>query len=215
MRPPANNKIIKVAIFEDSRFDLRAIESVLKEIPGIQILGNFDTINEAIQSCKNLEPDLILVDADIRGDRQAGPLFAQSIKRILPRVKMLGLTKYSESIAQLRLAGCQEAVLKSFFDNSAVAAKFIKEALLEPPAYFKDDLPPILNPEEDMVLKMIATGKTENEIADRMSKTKRQIKDIKESLKLRFGAASNKDAQLISNAYQIRYLKPEDDLSQY
>lgn len=209
------NSIVKVVIFEDSKFDLTAIKTILNDIPEVQIVGSYDVLKEALRKCKELKPDLIIVDADIRGDKKEGPRFAQNMRMILPNVKMLGLTKYSECLQPLKQAGCKEAVLKHFFDDSEAARKYIQETLLELPAYYQDDTPPELSIEEDHVLRMIANGRTENEIAQQLDKTRRQVKDIKESLKLKFGVSSNRDPQLIAHAYRIRYLNSDEDLSQY
>jgi DNA-binding NarL/FixJ family response regulator len=201
--------LIKTVIFEDSEIDVRGIRELIKGVPEIMIVGVFDTLQEALYQCKRLEPRLILSDADIRGDKSIGPQFVRGVRKLLPEVKILGLTRYPECIKPLKLAGCNEVVLKQFFENEEAARKYIGETLLEIPRFSMDMVPPALSDDEDAVLRMIAEGHTENEIGAKLKKTRKQIRLIKESLKNKFGA--NRDPQLVSHAYKYGYLKPDEE----
>ncbi len=207
--------MIRTIIFEDRKFDQRGILAILRDIPEISVIGVFDTIGEALNHCKDLKPDLIIADADIRGDRTAGPRFVKNVIKILPNAKILGLTIWAECIDPLKRAGCKEAVLKQFFDDEQAALKFIRETMIEPPLYGEDVEPPKLDEDEDHVLRMIANGHTENEICNALHKTRKQIRYIKDSLKDKFAVTSSKDTQLVSNAYLFGYFRTDEDLSVY
>lgn len=201
--------MIRTVIFEDSEIDVRGIKELIKAIPEIVVVGVFDTIQEGLAKSKELRPNLLLVDADIRGDRSVGPKFVRAVKRALPEARILGLTRYPECIKPLELAGCNEVVLKQFFENEAAATKYIRESLIENSEYQSDIEPPVLTADEDTVLRMIADGFTESQIGIKMNKTRKQIRIIKTSLKDKFGAS--RDPQLVNHAYKYHYLKPTDE----
>lgn len=204
--------MIKTVIFEDSKFDLRGLQSILKGIPEINVVAVFDTIGEALSECKKIAPDLIIADADIRGDKTVGPNFVRSVIKMLPNVKVLGLTIWPDCIDRLKRAGCKEAVLKQFFDNEQAAQKFIRETLVESP-FFTNLEPPDLNEEEDQVLRMMGNGHTEEEIGGMLNKSRKQVRIIKGGLKDKFGVVSGRDTELVALAYRRRYLLPDEDLS--
>jgi len=211
----AINQILKVVIFEDDKFQLRAVKDVLRDIPEINIVGIYDTIPEALVKCQELRPDLIIADADIRGNKAIGPQFVKSVRKILPLVKVLGLTAYDDCLTPLIQAGCKEAVLKKFFHDEESARKFIRATLLEPIIVPPQDLPPKLESEEDLVLRMISNGRTEKEIMEKLGKTRRQVTRVKDNLNHKFGVNSGKETQLVAHAYQIGYLRSDEDLSEY
>jgi DNA-binding NarL/FixJ family response regulator len=205
---------IKTIIFDDTPLDVRGIRDILKGIPEIVIVGVYDTIGDALSSCRELKPDLLIADADIRGDKTAGPIFVRSVLKILPNLPILGLTRWPDCLVALKRAGCKEVVLKQAFDNEQAALKFIRGTLVEPP-YVVGDEPPQLTEEEDRILRMLANGRTENELILATGKTRKQVRNIKGALKNKFGAVSNHDTELVSLAYRRGYLRVDDDLSAF
>ncbi len=198
---------IRTILFEDTKFDVNAFKYLLERIPGVRIIKIVDTLNDAIAQCVELKPDLILADADIRGDKTVGPIFVRTVKQVLPGVKILGVTRWPECLGPMKTAGCNQVVLKQFLDNEKEAEKFIREVLLEIPNIDHHDHPPELSQLEDQVLRGIADGKTEQELAEELSYSHRQIRRVKETLFEKFD--STKDTQLVSMAYQKGYLSRE------
>ncbi len=200
--------MIRTIIFEDDEIDVRGIRDLIKGVASINIIGVYSTIQDGLRACRELRPDLLLVDADIRGDKTAGPRFVQAIKQMHCQARILGLTKYPECLKPLQFAGCNEVVLKQFFDDEEIARKYIEESLLNNPVNRAEMELPVLTREEDTVLRMIASGRTENEMGLKLTKTRKQIRLLKSALKLKFGAT--RDPQLVSHAYRCGYLRPGD-----
>jgi DNA-binding NarL/FixJ family response regulator len=197
-------------IFEDQFFDLEAIRAILAKIPEIQIIDNASTVGEALAQCKKLKPDLIIADSDIYGDKSAGPNFVRTIKKILPNVRILGMTRYSECIDTLRHAGCDFVVNKSLIENDKAAVKYLYETLIPKPEYYLPIQAPKLTKEEDEILRKICDGYTEDEIAVQMGlDTRRPIRRIKDILFEKFGAINVPN--LIHLAYKSGYLNPAED----
>ena len=197
-------------IFEDQFFDLEAIKSILAKIPEIQIIDHASTLGEALNLCKKLKPDLIIADSDIYGDKTAGPNFVRTIKKLLPEVRVLGMTRYADCIDTLRHAGCDFVVNKSLIENDKAAVKYLYETLIPKPEYFLPIQAPKLTKEEDDVLRKICDGLTEEEIAEEMGlDSRRPIRRIKDDLFEKFGALNVPN--LIHLAYKTGYLNPADD----
>jgi DNA-binding NarL/FixJ family response regulator len=199
---------IKTLIFEDRKFDQNALRYLLERIPEIQIIKFCDTPNQAIKECERLKPDLILADADIRDDKTVGPFFVKNVRKVLPNVKILGVTQWPDCLAPLKNAGCNQVVLKQFLDDEKVAEKFIRETLLEIPYPESYSQPPQLSKVEDAVLRGTADGKTEQELAEELQYAPRQVHRIKQNLFDKFGAANSN--QLVSLAYKCGYLTASD-----
>jgi|WetSurMetagenome_2_1015567.scaffolds.fasta_scaffold63826_2 two-component system, NarL family, invasion response regulator UvrY len=205
------NNRIRTVIFDDDEIDVRGICDILKGIPEIAVVGKFDVMGEALVRCRELQPDLIIVDADIRDDKNVGPNFVRNVLRQQPQIKLLGLTKWPDCVLSLKRAGCHEAVLKQFFDDEKAALKFIRETLMEKSFFMKEE-PPQLSEDEDKVVRMVASGCTENEISDKLNKTRKQVRNIKLTLKSKFGASTGRDPELVALAYRKGYFRPDDEL---
>lgn len=197
-------------VFEDTYFDLEAIKAILNKIDEITFLDSASTtVSEARAKCLRLKPDLIIVDSEIHGEKKAGPSFIYQIKKELPDVKVLGMTRYADCIELLKQAGCDFVVNKSLIENDEAAVKFIRESFIPKPMFFYDKKPPKLNEQEDKILRLICKGLTEEAIAEEMGiEGRKPVRSVKNMLFSKFGATNV--ANLVHHAYQSGYLRPED-----
>lgn len=198
----------RAVLFEDQFLDIEGIKSIIANIPDVTLVGIYETPREALSECLRLKPDLVIADADIRGDKTAGATLVRNIRRALPNTRILGMSRYPECINILRHAGCDTVINKKILDNLTTAQSYFKEALMPPMEYGSDPLPVTLTEEEDRVLKYICRGLTEPEINERMgfSGKRRRTRSIKTSLFNKFGATNV--ANLVSSAYERSYLIP-------
>jgi two-component system response regulator DevR len=202
--------ICRTFIFEDSYFDMEAIRSILAKIQEIQVIGEAATIGEALEICRSKQPNLIIADGSIHDDKTIGPNFVKSVRKELPDVRILGLTRYPELVESLKRAGCDFVVNKTVIDNHNAAVKYIKETLLPRPQYAVMLELPKLTTEEGEILRLICEGMTEEQIASQYGHTTRKpIRRIKNNLFKKFGAASV--AQLVHLAYKTGYLRADED----
>lgn len=198
-------------VFEDLYFDLEAIKAILGKIPEIHFVGSgspIDTVGEALEVCAKYKPDLIIADADIHSDKNAGPKFVRMVKEILPEVRILGMTRYEECFNALKQAGCNFVVNKNLIENEKAAVKYIRETFLPSAIFGTEPIPPKLSPDEDTVLRYIRDGLIEDQIKVKMGfNTRRPVRSLKDSLFRKFGAENI--ANLIDLAYKSGYLRPD------
>lgn len=202
--------ICRTFIFEDQFFDMEAIKSILMKIHEVQLVGEASMIGEALEICRLKKPDLIIADGSIYGDKTIGPSFVRSVRRELPTVRILGLTRHPDMVEALKRSGCDFVANKNMIENQASAVKYIKETLIPRPQYSVQLKPPDLTEEEGRVLRMICEGLTEEQIALQLGHpTRKPVRRIKNNLFNKFGAASV--AQLVNLAYKTGYLDPDED----
>ena len=200
----------KTFILEDRFFDRTAIEKILGEIPEIQVVGTASTARDALSICERKNPDLIIADAKLGQDKQAGASFVKNIRKTLPGVRILGLTYHADLIDGLTRAGCDFVVNKALIENHEAARTYIRETLIPRPEYYREFAPPALNEQQDRVLKYICEGLTEGEIAKELGfATRKPVRSIKNTLFDLFGA--NNIANLVHLAYKSGYLDAERD----
>lgn len=202
--------ICRTFIFEDSYFDMEAIKSILLKIHEVQIVGEAAMVGEALEICRRRQPHLIIADGSIHDDKTVGPNFVRNVRKELPDVRILGLTRFPDMVEVLKRAGCDFVVNKSVIENHAAAVKYIKETLLPRPQFAVPLKPPELTAEEGKVLKMICDGKTEHQMAAALGhSTRKPVRSLKNNLFRKFGATSV--AQLVHLAYKTGYLDPGEE----
>ncbi|HMZ07360.1 MAG TPA: response regulator transcription factor [Anaerolineales bacterium] len=210
MNTMSNSRLYRTVILDDEFLQQSALEKILSGLSQIQIVGTAATTMEAFSICERLKPDLIIADAKIGQEKMAGATFVKNIKKILPDVRILGLTYHADLIDGLKRAGCDYVANKALIESPEDARKFIREAISPRPEYYRDFAPPSLTEAQDRVLKLICEGYTEDEIAKEFgSDSRKPIRNIKNTLFDIFGAKSA--ANLIHLAYRSGYLHPDRD----
>ena len=135
-----------------------------------------------------------------------GPIAAQEILAAVPTVKIVALTRHSESayVRQMLQAGATGYVLKQtaaevlFAAIRAVAAgrTFLDPAIAEkvdtPPVHRRDSAP-LLTPREQEVLTMVAFGHTNKEIANALGITVKTVETHKANLMQKLEITSRAD----------------------
>lgn len=203
-------KRIRTVILEDQFFQQMAIKTILDLIPEYEIIGIYKYPMDALNNCKEKKPDLIILDAELGGDKDAGPNWARNIRKELSTVCILGLTVWPECVEKLIQAGCDDALLKGQLGNVDEMQAYLKEARYKRTFNYITIHPPKLSENERKVLHMLREGASEVEIASELfggvEKT-RKVKDVKKNLFNIFGARNSH--QLIAIAYDVGYLKPK------
>lgn len=204
------NTLYRTVIVEDTYIDRKALEKILSDLPQIQIVGVATTVMEAFSVCEKVKPDFIIADGKLGQEKIAGANFVKNIRKLLPEVRVLGLTYHPDLIDGLRRAGCDYVANKALIESPEDAKKFIREALSPKPEYYRDFAPPSLTEPQERVLKLICEGYTEDEMAKEFGNDSRKpIRNIKNALFDIFGAKSA--ANLVHLAYKSGYLHPDRD----
>jgi DNA-binding NarL/FixJ family response regulator len=192
---------IKVLIVDDHHIVRQGVRSVLVNHADIQVIGEADGAPSLFSHLEPLRPDVILLD--IRMPGQNGIEITQRLKRDYPVGKVIILTTYEDDeflFGALR-AGADGYLLKSA--SPQVLADAIRqvargERLLSPAlvgkvmrefqelAQDKTRVESGLTDQELTVLRMIAAGATNKDIAEKVFwsevTVKRKVQDILEKL---------------------------------
>ena len=97
---------IRTILLEDEKFHQEGIKALLATIPNVLLIGMFRKSRIALQQCIELQPDLVIVDAQIGPTRHfkgIGPEFVRDLKQELPEVRVMGITQYVDCLDALSL----------------------------------------------------------------------------------------------------------------
>jgi DNA-binding NarL/FixJ family response regulator len=179
---PSKEKKIRVVLAEDHILVRQGFRRILEDDPGISVVGEARTGLEAIDQCKELTPDVVVMDLSMP---DLGGLEATAeILKANPQIKILILSMYSNE-AYVRKAfelGAKGYILKNAIEVDLTRAVM---ALAEGQAYFSPGISHIvlesmkagtfqgtsqdpyekLTLREKEVLQLIAQGKSNKEIA--------------------------------------------------
>jgi len=179
---PSKEKQIRVLLAEDHILVRQGFRRILEDDPGITVVGEARTGLEAIEQCKELKPDVVVMDLSMP---ELGGLEATAeVLKANPQIKILILSMYSNE-AYVRKAfelGAKGYILKNAIEVDLTRAVM---ALAEGQAYFSPGISHIvlesmkagtfqgtsqdpyekLTLREKEVLQLIAQGKSNKEIA--------------------------------------------------
>lgn len=192
---------IRVLLVDDHPIVRQGVRSVLSCHPDIAVVSEADSATALFAALATDRPDVVLLDVRLPGLN--GVEIAQRLKQEWPQVKVIMLTTYEDEeylFGALR-AGAEGYLLKSASPEvlaSAIRQVAAGERLLSPAlvgkvmrefgelAKAQAQAASGLSPQEIEVLRLIASGATNREIADRLywseATVKRKIQDILEKL---------------------------------
>ena len=174
---------IRVLIADDHGLMRAGVRALLTATDDIDVVGEAEDGDDAIREVRRLEPDVVLMDVAMPG---LGGLEATLvIRKEKPGVKILVLTQYEdrEYVSRFLKAGVSGYVLKKAAASELVAAiravqrgglvldpeiarEVLSEQGREPSADQVEDPYETLTDREKQVLKLVAEGSSNKEIAE-------------------------------------------------
>ena len=173
---------IRVLIADDHAIVRDGVRALLTLADDVEVVGEAADGMEAIEACRRLRPDLVLMDIAMPG---LGGLEATlQIRKELPEVKVLVLTQYEdrEYVRRFLKLGVSGYVLKKAAGAELVAAvraaakgglvldpDIARDAIREPEAPAAEpaaDPYESLTDREKQVLKLVAEGRSNKEVAE-------------------------------------------------
>ncbi|HYY81055.1 MAG TPA: response regulator transcription factor [Actinomycetes bacterium] len=176
--------ITRVLIADDQTIVREGLSTLLSLLPGIEVVGAATDGEEAVQLVARLRPDVVLMD--LRMPRMDGAEATRRIRQLAPATQVIVLTTYADdaSVFAAVQAGARGYLTKNASAaeiRQAIAAVGRGEALLDPsvqrrlldalagpgaiPPAPAEELPDGLTPREAEVLRLMAAGRTNQEIA--------------------------------------------------
>ncbi|HLA81228.1 MAG TPA: response regulator transcription factor [Thermoleophilia bacterium] len=173
---------IRVLVVDDHTLLRDGITALLDLVPDIEVVGEASNGKEALERVKELRPDVVLMDIEM--PVMDGLEAARKIRARFPAIKVLTLSQYDDSTHVLDAV---EAGVQGFMTKTAASAELAAsirsvyrgDSYLSPTAARQlvgefqraehprsDDPYDQLTTREKEVLRLIAEGKTTQQIAD-------------------------------------------------
>jgi two-component system, NarL family, response regulator DevR len=119
MKAPA---VIRVLIVDDHRVVRAGIAAILAENRAFEVAGEAGSIAEALTLCKELRPDLVLLD--LRLPDGSGVEACRRIKSAAPATKVVALTSFADEalVFETVASGADGYLLKDSNDQSLISS---------------------------------------------------------------------------------------------
>ena len=202
------SKPIRLLIVDDHEVVRIGLGAVLNLTPGIKVVGQAARKDEAKQLSLRLKPDIVLLD--IRLPDGSGVEAARDILAACPSTRVLFLTSFADdhTVLEAILSGAQGYVLKDIASEALVKAiktvasgqplmdprltkytlHLIKNVSIQPGPSKR----PLLSPQEQRLLPLVAEGMTNKEIATQLRLSEKTVKNYLANIysKLQIGRRS-------------------------
>lgn len=187
---------IRVFLCDDHTLFRQGIRKLLELEKDIQIVGEAGNGEEILRMLKGTGPDIILMDIGM--PRMDGVTATHKIKKLLPHARVVILTVYEDEphIFEAIKAGAMGYLLKDASISElleairrvyrgealiqpVIATKVLKEFVMLDKKKFKegDKFCNVLTEREKEVLRLIALGGTNKEIAGKLGITEKTVKN--------------------------------------
>ena len=206
-KDPSRGEGLRVLIADDHAVFRRGLEMVLETEDGIEVVGEATDGEQAVAKVQELMPDVVLMD--VRMPKRSGIEAAKEIKELAPHVKILMLTISDEEadLYESIKAGASGYLLKEISTEEvadairsvdaghsrispAMASKLLAEftAMSKRSEDRQPVPPPRLTEREIEVLRLVAKGLVNRDIAGELfiseNTVKNHIRNILEKLQL-------------------------------
>jgi len=194
---------IRILAVDDHPLVRQGIAGLIGIQPDMALIGEASTGLEAIQEFRKHHPDVTLMDLQMPEMSGLDALIA--IRNEFPDAKVIVLTTYAGDMQIRRAlkAGAQAYLLKNTLHKElmdTIRAVHAGKKALSPEASYEiaehatDDA---LTPAEIAVLRLIAAGNANKQIADQLSITEETVKSRVKSILSKLGASDRTHAAMI------------------
>jgi DNA-binding NarL/FixJ family response regulator len=176
---------LRILLADDHETVREGLRMILNSQPDMQVVGTASDGREAVTQCERITPDVVIMDISMPGLN--GLAATQQLMERCPGAKVLTLTRHADSsyLQQLLRAGASGYVLKQSrpaellhaIRSVATGGKYLDATMTAPVigSYARaaatqpaPEPSAPLSPRETEVLRLIAWGNTNKEIASRL-----------------------------------------------
>ncbi len=208
---------MKIFLIDDHSSVRESYKRWLENTNTLIVVGDSGNIEDAIQIIKRIKPDIILMDIDFPESELAGIEGCKKLKEMFPQIKIIFVTHYKEPeiILNAFKAGADgfftkedelkhlRKIIEEVWENkkslspTAISSIINFNLLGEIEIKINKSKPVnyVLNDEEQRLLKMIAQGLSNKEIANMMHTNEKKIKNEISNILSKTGAKNR--AELI------------------
>lgn len=210
--------MINIFIADDHALIRAGIKNLLSSFSDIKLVGETANPFEIIEQIKATKCDVLILDLSMPGKN--GLDVIKEIKNIYPEVKILVMTMMPEDQFAKRTlkAGASGYLTKESAPEELITAirriaagrRYISESLAEKLAQDLDDtadkpIQELLSDREFQVMKMMASGKSQTDIADELSISVSTINTYRSRILEKLNLKTN--AELIRFAYENNLIR--------
>jgi DNA-binding NarL/FixJ family response regulator len=209
--------MIRILLVDDQSIIRQGLRSMLESNPDMEVVGEAENGQRAIAQLPHLHPDIVLMD--IRMPVMDGVAATQAIAQNHPDVKVLVLTTFDddEYVSQAMRMGARGYLLKDtepeeltlairavYKGHTQLGPGLLEKALTSPtPAPSPPEPPPELaqlTPRELEVLRLIASGANNREIAQALFLSENTVKNYVTSILNRLNLRDRTQAALFAHS---------------
>jgi two-component system, NarL family, response regulator DevR len=201
---------LRVVLVDDHEVVRNGIKALLAETTDVSVVGEAGTVKDAIERAVWARPDVVIMD--VRLPDGSGIEATREIRAKLPNTQVLMLTTFADDEALFAsiMAGAAGYVLKQIKGADLVRAVLTVgrgESLLDPAVtkgvldrlrkgkhLMKDERLARLSAQEERILEMIADGKTNNEIGQKLHLAEKTVKNYVTSILSKLEVARRAEA---------------------
>ncbi len=211
--------MIKVLICDDQYVVREGLKAILDTDPGLQVVGTAGDGAEALELIPRLKPDLVLMD--LKMPLMNGVQATRHIRWQYPDVKILVLTTYdadewvfdairSGAAGYLLKDSQREGLISAIKDtaagktpvDSAVAGKLFAQVIQGSPKP-SNALIDALNDREKDILRLLAAGLSNADIAARLYLSEGTVRNYVSSILSKLGVSDRTQAALLALRYGL------------
>ena len=217
---------LRILLVDDHQVVRMGLRFVLEDVADVQLVGEANSVDEALTQCHLLQPDVVIMDIKMPG--KSGIEGCREIVAQWPHIQVIMLTSFVDDnlIAEAIQAGAAGYVLKGVGTDELIRAlNAVREgdALLDPAitrrvlAMMRHQNPQKnhfaeLTKREMSVLSLLAQGKTNMEIAKGLSLSEKTIRNNVSIILSKLDVSNRIEAAMFAIENHIQdYLPSKDD----